>query len=102
MDPEEVEEEVEEVEGEVEADDDDVSVDPPGDDEIVAPITYVIEIRDALNTAYYKSLSEDHVQAYRALNTGPFKSRHTNQLEEALRKAEALAKLAEGNEESTG
>lgn len=78
---------------------DDTDTDDPGlrPGEIVAPGEYIIEIRDALNTAYHKSYAEDHVFAYRALNTGSFLSRHTLQLQEALRKAESLAQLAESN-----
>src|SRR5688572_26250702 len=82
--------------------DDDVDLDLGSEEEVVAPKEYIIIIRDALNTAYYKSLSEDHIQAYRSLNTGPFKSRHTNQLAEALQKAEALVQLAESNAENSG
>lgn len=72
---------------------------PEPAEEVVAQTADIQTIHDALNTAYYKSISEDMVEAYRQLDNNGRTSPHTSQLETALGKAAAILELAKGNDE---
>jgi len=67
-------------------------------EEVVAQTSDIKTIHEALNAAYYKSISEDMVEAYRQLDNTGRTSPQTAQLETALGKATAILELAKGND----
>lgn len=66
-------------------------------DEVVVSVGDLQKMRDGLNLAYWKSVSEDMVQAYKTVDVDGRRSKSalTTQLEDALQVAEAATKLAD-------
>ena len=70
-------------------------------EEVVAQSADIIEVRDALNLAYYQNLSLDMADSYRDVLAEGKQSDITLRLEDALRKTQALIELAKKNEGAT-
>jgi hypothetical protein len=76
------------------------------DDEVVVQVSDLKRMEEGLNAAYWWSISEDMVTAYRTLDVDGKRSKSaiTVQLEDALQACQATLKLAEkpdGDSEET-